>query len=68
MATIGVQLMMVRDKIAAEGLAPVLERLAALGYEVVEVSQVPTDAANPSTPWTPPDASSDCRSRRCRSA
>ncbi len=46
MATIGVQLMMVRDKIAAEGLAPVLERLAALGYEAVEVSQVPTDAAS----------------------
>lgn len=46
MATFGVQLMMVRDKIAAEGMYPVLERIAGLGYQSVEVSQVPTDATN----------------------
>lgn len=46
MPRIGVQLMMVRDKVAAEGLFPVLERVADLGYKAVEVSQIPTDAAN----------------------
>ena len=46
MANIGVQLMMVRDQIAAEGMYPVLERIAGLGYRSVEVSQVPTDEAN----------------------
>ncbi|MCA0293798.1 MAG: sugar phosphate isomerase/epimerase [Actinobacteria bacterium] len=46
MAGIGVQLMMVRDKIAADGMRPVLQRVADLGYTCVEVSQVPTDAAN----------------------
>jgi len=45
-AGIGVQLMMVRDKIAADGMRPVLQRVADLGYTCVEVSQVPTDAAN----------------------
>jgi len=46
MANLGVQLMMVRDQIAAEGMYPVLERIAGLGYRSVEVSQVPTDEAN----------------------
>lgn len=46
MATIGVQLMMVRDKIAADGMFDVLARIAELGYTSVEVSQVPTDEAN----------------------
>lgn len=46
MARIGVQMMMVRDKVATEGIYPVLERLAGLGYRAVEVSQIPTDTAN----------------------
>lgn len=46
MATIGVQLMMLRDKIAADGMASVLGRVAELGYGSVEVSQVPTDEGN----------------------
>lgn len=46
MARIGVQLMMVRDKVATQGMFPVLERLADLGYRAVEVSQIPTDEAN----------------------
>ena len=45
MARIGVQLMMVRDKVAADGMLPVLQRVADLGYTAVEVSQIPTDAA-----------------------
>ena len=46
MATIGVQLMMVRDEIATRGMYPVLQRIADLGYRSVEVSQLPTDEAN----------------------
>lgn len=46
MADVGVQLMMVRDEIASQGMYPVLERIADLGYRSVEVSQVATDAAN----------------------
>ena len=46
MANIGVQLMMVRSEIADQGMFPVLERVAGLGYTSVEVSQVPTDEAN----------------------
>lgn len=46
MATIGVQLMMVKDKVATEGMFDVLGRIAELGYTSVEVSQVPTDEAN----------------------
>ena len=42
----GVQLMMVRDKVAADGMMPVLEKVADLGYRAVEVSQIPTDEAN----------------------
>ncbi len=46
MAKVGVQLMMVRDKVAADGMFGVLQRVAGLGYEAVEVSQVPMDATN----------------------
>jgi sugar phosphate isomerase/epimerase len=49
MATIGVQLMMVRDKVAADGMPAVLGRIAELGYTSVEVSQVPTDETNIAT-------------------
>jgi sugar phosphate isomerase/epimerase len=46
MPTVGVQMMMVRDKVAADGMPAVLDRIAALGYTSVEVSQIPTDRAN----------------------
>lgn len=46
MASVGVQMMMVRDKVASDGMLPVLERIAGLGYTSVEVSQIPTDKAN----------------------
>ena len=46
MAKVGVQLMMVRDKVADEGMFGVLQRVSGLGYEAVEVSQIPMDAAN----------------------
>ena len=46
MAKVGVQLMMVRDKVATEGMFGVLQQVSRLGYEAVEVSQIPMDAAN----------------------
>ena len=46
MATVGVQMMMVREKVATEGMLRVLERVAGLGYNSVEVSQIPVDEAN----------------------
>jgi sugar phosphate isomerase/epimerase len=46
MATVGVQMMMVREQVAALGMLPVLERIAGLGYESVEVSQIRTDENN----------------------
>lgn len=46
MARVGVQLMMVRDKVAEAGMFDVLQRLASMGYEAVEVSQIPVDVAN----------------------
>ncbi|HSK32097.1 MAG TPA: sugar phosphate isomerase/epimerase [Propionicimonas sp.] len=46
MARVGVQLMMVRDKVVAEGMFGVLQRVSDLGYEAVEVSQIPMDAVN----------------------
>jgi sugar phosphate isomerase/epimerase len=46
MATVGVQMMMVRENVASEGMLPVLERIAGLGYNSVELSQVATDEAN----------------------
>ena len=46
MASVGVQMMMVREQVATDGMLPVLERIAGLGYNSVEVSQVATDEAN----------------------
>jgi sugar phosphate isomerase/epimerase len=45
-ASVGVQMMMVREQVATDGMLPVLEKIARLGYNSVEVSQVPTDEAN----------------------
>ncbi len=45
MARIGVQLMMVRDKVVQDGMFPVLQRIAGLGYTAVELSQIPTTEA-----------------------
>src|SRR5664279_6343006 len=39
-------MMMVREQVATDGMLPVLEKIARLGYNSVEVSQVPTDEAN----------------------
>jgi sugar phosphate isomerase/epimerase len=39
-------MMMVREQVAADGLLPVLERIAALGYTSVEMSQIPVTAEN----------------------
>lgn len=41
MARIGIQLMMLKDGIAQQGVLPVLEQVRETGYSVVEVSQVP---------------------------
>ena len=46
MASVGVQMMMVREKVATDGMLGVLERIAGLGYDSVEVSQVATTEAN----------------------
>ncbi len=46
MTSVGVQMMMVREKVAEDGMLPVLARIADLGYTCVEVSQVPTDDTN----------------------
>jgi sugar phosphate isomerase/epimerase len=46
MASVGVQMMMVRQQVATDGMWPVLERISGLGYTSVELSQVATDEAN----------------------
>lgn len=46
MASVGVQMMMVREQVARDGMLPVLQRIAGLGYTSVEMSQIPMDAAN----------------------
>lgn len=46
MAVLGAMLMMVKDDVAARGMYPVLEEIAALGYDAVEVSQIPMNEAN----------------------
>lgn len=40
-ARIGIQLMMLREHVAAEGVLPVLSRVRDTGFSVVEVSQIP---------------------------
>ncbi len=46
MASLGVQMMMLKEKVASEGMWPVLQRVAELGYESVEVSQIPMSPEN----------------------
>ena len=41
MAVLGVQMMMVKDQVAEQGMWPVLQRLAELDLQAVEVSQIP---------------------------
>ena len=48
MATLGVQMMMLREQVAEQGMFPVLERLAQMDIDSVEVSQIPM---NPETTW-----------------
>ncbi len=46
MAKLGVQLMMLKDQVAQQGMYQVLEQLAALDIHCVEVSQIPMDEKN----------------------
>jgi sugar phosphate isomerase/epimerase len=46
MATVGTMLMMLKGEIAEQGMFPVLEKVAGIGFKAVEVSQVPMDEAN----------------------
>lgn len=46
MAKLGVQMMMVKEAVAQEGMFAVLEKLAALDIHCVEVSQIPMDEKN----------------------
>lgn len=46
MKSIGVQMMMLREQVAEQGMFPVLERLAAMDVDSVEVSQIPMDPEN----------------------
>ncbi len=46
MAKIGVQGMMLKDRIAKDGVFPVLERMVGLGYRAIEISQVPMTEEN----------------------
>lgn len=46
MAVLGVQMMMVKDKVAELGMFPVLERIRELGYDAVEVSQIEMNEEN----------------------
>lgn len=41
MATVGVQMMMVREQVARDGMLAVLEKVAGLGYASLEMSQIP---------------------------
>lgn len=46
MAVLGVQMMMLKDQVAEQGMWPVLQRLAELDLHAVEVSQIPMDERN----------------------
>lgn len=46
MADIGVQMMMLKDQVAEQGMYPVLEKLKELDIASVEVSQIPMDGEN----------------------
>lgn len=43
---IGVQMMMLKEKVQAEGIYEVLRRLAEMGYHCIEVSQIPMTEEN----------------------
>ncbi|MGO4957844.1 sugar phosphate isomerase/epimerase family protein [Luteococcus sp. Sow4_B9] len=46
MATLGVQMMMLKDKVSELGMWPVLEKIASMDLTAVEVSQIPMDEEN----------------------
>jgi sugar phosphate isomerase/epimerase len=46
MARIGVQAMMLKNEFAADGAFPTLKRLSDLGFNAVEISQIPMSEAN----------------------
>ena len=46
MAVLGVQMMMLKDQVAEQGMWAVLQRLAAMDIKAVEVSQIPMNEAN----------------------
>ncbi|GAA1489879.1 sugar phosphate isomerase/epimerase family protein [Brachybacterium sacelli] len=46
MARIGIQLMMLKEHVAQEGVIPVLQRVRDTGFQVVEVSQIPMTEQN----------------------
>lgn len=46
MAVLGVQMMMLKDEVAEKGMWPVLEKIAGMDLQAVEVSQIPMDAEN----------------------
>lgn len=46
MARIGIQLMMLKEHVAEQGITPVLDRVRETGFEVVEVSQIPMTEQN----------------------
>ncbi|MFC7376271.1 sugar phosphate isomerase/epimerase family protein [Brachybacterium sp. GCM10030267] len=46
MARIGIQLMMLKDHVARDGITAVLERVKNTGFQVVEVSQIPMTEDN----------------------
>ena len=46
MAVLGVQMMMLKEQVAAEGMFPVLQKLAELDIRCVEVSQIPMNEQN----------------------
>ncbi len=46
MAVLGVQMMMLKDQVAEQGMWPVLQRLAEMDLHAVEISQIPMDEAN----------------------
>lgn len=46
MVVLGVQMMMLREQVAEQGMFAVLQRLKQLDIDAVEVSQIPMDAAN----------------------
>ena len=46
MAVLGAMMMMVKEQVATEGMWSVLRQIADLGYQAVEVSQIPMDEKN----------------------